>query len=100
MTMLLKKRFLSSPFAFGMTLSHYLSLAGPGVASRTTTTTTSSAKASPTKKRACGSRTRPSGCASPRAPTRSVAAEPGQLESLMEWGLSYESRADSRLDAL
>ena len=64
------------------------------------TTTTSSAKASPTKRRASGSRTRLSGSGSPRAPTRSVAAEPGQLEALMEWGLSYESRADSRLDAL
>ncbi len=31
-TMLLKKRFLSSPFAFGMTLSHYLaSKAGRGL---------------------------------------------------------------------
>ncbi|MCG3017821.1 hypothetical protein KZ288_29245, partial [Escherichia coli] len=26
-----------------------------------------------------------------------VAAEPHQLNALMEWGLSYESRADSRL---
>ena len=30
--MLLKKRFLSSPFAFGMTLSHYLSVRGRAVA--------------------------------------------------------------------
>ena len=28
------------------------------------------------------------------------AAEPGQLEKLAEWGLSYESRPDSRLEAL
>ena len=33
-TMLLKKRFLSSPFAFGMTLSHYLELQGRAGAQR------------------------------------------------------------------
>ena len=32
--MLLKKRFLSSPFAFGKTLSHYLVARRPGVACR------------------------------------------------------------------
>ncbi len=35
-----------------------------------------------------------------RAPTRSVGADPGQLETLANWGLGYESRADSRLDKL
>ena len=70
------------------------------MACRTTTTTTSSAKARPTRKRACGSRTRPSGCASPRAPTRSAPPSPGSWRQLAEWGLSYESRPDSRLDSL
>ena len=64
------------------------------------TTTTSSARARPTRKRACGSRTRPSELRESKGSDPLVAAEPGQLETLMEWGLGYESRADSRLDAL
>ena len=73
---------------------------GPGVACPTTTTTTSSARASPTRRRGCGSRTKPSGSASRRAPTRSARPNPASSRPLMEWGLSYESRPDSRLDAL
>jgi superfamily II DNA/RNA helicase len=63
-------------------------------------TTTSLAKANPTKKRVCGSKTKLRSFASPRAPIRSSLRNRGQLESLMEWGLGYESRADSRLDRL
>ena len=96
-TMLLKKRFLSSPFAFGMTISHYRDArAGRGLG--TTTTTTSSARARPTRKRACGSTMRPSGCGSRKASDPLSAAEPGQLQTLTEWGLSYEGRPDSRLE--
>lgn len=62
---MLSKRFLSSPFAFGMTLSHYLSSrAGRGLSSDYDDVFGGARRM---KKRVCGSRTRQTGCASPRA---------------------------------
>ena len=63
----------------------------------TTTTTTSSARASPTRKRDCGSRTRPTACGSRRARTRSSPPSPGSSSGLIEWGL--ELREPTRLPA-
>ncbi|RYC12678.1 ATP-dependent helicase [Nocardioides zhouii] len=98
-TMLLKKRFLSSPFAFGMTLSHYLSSkAGRGLSDDDYDDVFGEGQADEEEglwDQDEGERLRESKGSDPL-----VAAEPGQLESLMEWGLSYESRADSRLDRL
>ncbi len=96
--MLLKKRFLSSPFAFGMTLSHYLSSkAGRGLSEDDYDDVFGEGQADEEEglwEQDEAERLRESKGSDPL-----VAAEPGQLESLMEWGLSYESRADSRLDA-
>jgi superfamily II DNA or RNA helicase len=98
-TMLLKKRFLSSPFAFGMTLSHYLSSkAGRGLSEDDYDDVFGEGQADEEEglwEQDEAERLRESKGSDPL-----VAAEPGQLESLMEWGLSYESRADSRLDRL
>jgi len=98
-TMLLKKRFLSSPFAFGMTLSHYLSSkAGRGVSEDDYDDVFGEGQADEEEglwEQDEAERLRESKGSDPL-----VAAEPGQLESLMEWGLSYESRVDSRLDRL
>lgn len=98
-TMLLKKRFLSSPFAFGMTLSHYLSSkAGRGLSEDDYDDVFGEGQADEEEglwEQDEAERLRESKGSDPL-----VAADPGQLESLMEWGLGYESRADSRLDRL
>lgn len=98
-TMLLKKRFLSSPFAFGMTLSHYLSSkAGRGLSDDEYDDIFGEGQADEEEglwKQDEAEKLRESKGSDPL-----VAAEPGQLESLTEWGLGYESRADSRLDRL
>ena len=98
-TMLLKKRFLSSPFAFGMTMSHYLaSKAGRGLSEDEYDDIFGEGQADEEEglwEQEEAEKLRESKGSDPL-----VAAEPGQLESLKEWGLGYESRADSRLDRL
>lgn len=98
-TMLLKKRFLSSPFAFGMTLSHYLSSrGGRGLSDDEYDDVFGEGQADEEEglwEQDESERLRESKGSDPL-----VAAEAGQLEALMEWGLGYESRADARLDRL
>ena len=98
-TMLLKKRFLSSPFAFGQTLSHYLaSGAGRGLSDDDYDDIFGEGQSDEEEglwEQDESERLRESKGSDPL-----TAAEPGQLETLMEWGLSYESRMDSRLAAL
>lgn len=98
-TMLLKKRFLSSPFAFGMTLSRYLSSkAGRGLSDDEYDDIFGEGQADEEEglwEQDEAEKLRESKGSDPLS-----AAEPGQLETLMEWGLAYESRADSRLDRL
>lgn len=98
-TMLLKKRFLSSPFAFGQTLSHYLSAkAGRGLADDDYDDVFGEGQSDEEEglwEQDEAERLRESKGSDPL-----VAAEPHQLNALMEWGLSYESREDSRLDEL
>lgn len=98
-TMLLKKRFLSSPFAFGQTLSHYISSkAGRGLADDDYDDVFGEGQSDEEEglwEQDEAERLRESKGSDPL-----VAAEPHQLAALTEWGLSYESRADSRLDEL
>lgn len=97
-TMLLKKRFLSSPFAFGQTLSRYISSrAGRGLADGYDDVfgEGQSDEEEGLWEQDEAERLRESKGSDPL-----VAAKPHQLNALMEWGLSYESRADSRLDEL
>ncbi|MDP9889955.1 DISARM system SNF2-like helicase DrmD [Pseudarthrobacter enclensis] len=98
-TMLLKKRFLSSPFAFGQTLSHYISSkAGRGLADDDYDDVFGEGQSDEEEglwEQDEAERLRESKGSDPL-----VAAEPHQLNALMDWGLSYESRADSRLDEL
>ncbi len=56
-TILLKKRFLSSPFAFGQTLAHYLSVR-PANRLANLTTTTFSAMGKPMRKKVSGPKTK------------------------------------------
>lgn len=98
-TMLLKKRFLSSPFAFGMTLSSYLA----SKASRSLSEDEyddifgegQSDEEEGLWEQGESEKLRESKESDPLS-----AAEPGQLETLANWGLGYESREDSRLDQL
>jgi superfamily II DNA or RNA helicase len=98
-TMLLKKRFLSSPFAFGMTLSHYLSAkAGRGLSDDDYDDIFGEGQADEEEGLAEqdeSERLRESKGSDPLS-----AAEPEQLEQLAGWGLGHESRPDSRLEAL
>lgn len=98
-TMLLKKRFLSSPFAFGQTLSRYISSqAGRGLADDDYDDVFGEGQSDEEEglwEQDEAERLRESKGSDPL-----VAAQPNQLNALMEWGLSYESRADARLDEL
>jgi superfamily II DNA or RNA helicase len=98
-TMLLKKRFLSSPFAFGMTISHYRdSRAGRGLSEDDYDDIFGEGQADEEEglwEQDEAERLRESKSSDPLS-----TAEPGQLEKLAEWGLSYEGRPDSRLESL
>lgn len=98
-TMLLKKRFLSSPFAFGMTLSNYLaSKAGRGLSEDEYDDIFGEGQADEEEglwEQDESEKLRESKESDPLS-----AAEPGQLEALANWALGYESRADSRLGEL
>ena len=84
--MLLKKRFLSSPFAFGMTLSHYLSSkAGRGLSDDDYDDIFGEGQSDEEEGRwehDEAERLRESKVSDPLS-----AAEPGQLDKLAEWGL-------------
>lgn len=97
-TMLLKKRFLSSPFAFGMTLSHYVSSRSSRGLSDDYDDVFGDGQADEEEglwEHDEAEKLRESKTSDPL-----VAADPQQLDNLMQWGLGYESRADSRLDRL
>ena len=98
-TMLLKKRFLSSPFAFGMTISHYLdSRAGRGLTDDDYDDIFGEGQADEEEglwQQDEAERLRESKSSDPLS-----AADPGQLKKLADWGLSYEGRPDSRLEKL
>jgi len=97
--MLFKKRFLSSPFAFGMTVSHYLSSkARRGLTDDDYDDIFGEGQSDEEEglwEHDEAERLRESKQSDPLS-----AAAPGQLEKLAHWGLDYESRPDSRLDAL
>lgn len=98
-TMLLKKRFLSSPFAFGMTISHYRDArAGRGLRDDDYDDIFGEGQADEEEglwEHDEAERLRESRASDPLS-----AAEPGQLQTLADWGLSYEGRPDSRLERL
>ncbi|HEU5149562.1 MAG TPA: DISARM system SNF2-like helicase DrmD [Iamia sp.] len=98
-TMLLKKRFLSSPFAFGQTLANYLAArGGRGLLDDDYDDILGEGQADEEEglwEHDEATRLRESKGSDPL-----VAAEPGELETLIDWGLGYESRPDARLEAL
>lgn len=98
-SMLLKKRFLSSPYAFGTTLSHYVSAkGGGGLLEEDYDDIFGEGQADEEEglwEHDEAQRLRDSKGSDPL-----VAASPEQLQKLIDWGLGFEGRADSRLDAL
>ena len=97
--LLLKKRFLSSPFAFGMTLSHYLgSRAQRGLTDDDYDDIFGEGQ--PDEEEGLWEHNEAERLRESKKSDPLSAAKPGQLEKLASWGLEYESRPDSRLDAL
>lgn len=97
-TMLLKKRFLSSPFAFGMTLTHYLSSrAGRGLSDDYDDIF---GEGQADEEEGLWEQDEAERLRESKGSDPLTAAKPGELEKLAEWGLSYESRPDARLEAL
>jgi superfamily II DNA or RNA helicase len=98
-TMLLKKRFLSSPFAFGTTMRHYLDAkAGRGLVDDGYEDIFGDGQSDEEEglwQQDESEKLRESKASDPLA-----AASRDQLETLVNWGLGYESRADSRLEQL
>lgn len=98
-TMLLKKRFLSSPYAFGQTLAHYLDAkGGRGLTDDDYDDIFGEGQAD--EEEGLWEQDEAEHLRESKTSDPLVAAEPGQLEKLRDWGLSFESRADSKVDAL
>ncbi len=98
-SMLLKKRFLSSPFAFGMTMDRYLSSkAGRGISDDDYDDVFGEGQAD--EEEGLWEQDESEKLRESKGSDPLVAAERAQLEQLADWGLSYESRADARLDRL
>ena len=98
-SMLMKKRFLSSPYAFGQTLSYYLdSKSGRGLTDDDYDDIFGEGQSDEEEglwEQDEAERLRESKFSDPL-----IAAKPGQLEKLRDWGLGFESRADSKGDSL
>lgn len=98
-TMLLKKRFLSSPFAFGVTLSRYISSkAGRGLFDEDYDDIFGEGQSD--EEEGLWEQDEAETLRQSKGSDPLAAAEPGQLETLMDWGLGFESKADSRLECL
>ena len=108
--MLLKKRFMSSPLSFGRTLSAYLETLNNGVSTRNTAASmfddddevlreTVGSEQSDEEE---GLEHHPEYIALQlrKGTNPLVAASSKDLSELVDWGLSYEARPDSRLEAL
>lgn len=98
--MLLKKRFLSSPYAFGLTLSRYLT----SKASRATTFKDDYddvfGEGQSDEEEGLWEQDEAETLRESKRSDPLSAARPGDLESLRDWGLGHESRADSRAERL
>jgi len=98
-TMLLKKRFLSSPYAFGRTLSHYIdSRGGRGLTDDDYDDILGEGQSD--EEEGLSDQDEAEYLRESKTSDPLIAAKPGQLEKLRDWGLSFESRPDSKADAL
>ncbi|MEV6931444.1 DISARM system SNF2-like helicase DrmD [Dactylosporangium sp. NPDC051485] len=98
--MLFKKRFLSSPWAFGMTLSSYLDARATGHAPDDWDYDDILGEGQSDEEEGLWEQDESTALRHSKSSDPLVAAQPGDLQRLAEWGLGYESRPDARLNAL
>lgn len=98
--MLFKKRFLSSPWAFGMTLQSYLAARSVGQAPTDWDYDDILGEGQADEEEGRWEQDEATALRRSKATDPLVAATPDELQRLAEWGLSFESRPDSRLDEL
>ncbi|WP_343446290.1 DISARM system SNF2-like helicase DrmD [Micromonospora schwarzwaldensis] len=98
--MLFKKRFLSSPWAFGMTLQSYLAARSVGQAPTDWDYDDILGEGQADEEEGLWEQDEATALRHSKATDPLVTAAPGELQRLAEWGLSFESRPDSRLDEL
>ncbi|MBT8224277.1 MAG: DEAD/DEAH box helicase [Dactylosporangium sp.] len=98
--MLFKKRFLSSPWAFGMTLDQYLAArtTGSGLGDWDYDDILGEGQAD--EEEGLWEQDEATCLRHSKSSDPLVAAQSGELERLAEWGLGFENRPDARLDAL
>ncbi|MBN1170907.1 MAG: DISARM system SNF2-like helicase DrmD [Micromonosporaceae bacterium] len=98
--MLFKKRFLSSPWAFGMTLDQYLAArtTGSGLGDWDYDDILGEGQAD--EEEGLWEQDEATTLRHSKSSDPLVAAQPGELERLAEWGLGFENRPDARLEAL
>jgi len=98
--MLFKKRFLSSPWAFGMTLSSYLAARSTGRAPTDFDYDDILGEGQSDEEEGLWEQDEATVLRHSKSTDPLVAAQPGELQRLAEWGLGFESRPDSRLGEL
>jgi superfamily II DNA or RNA helicase len=98
--MLFKKRFLSSPWAFGMTLTSYLAARSTGRAPADWDYDDILGDGQSDEEEGLWEQDEATVLRHSKSTDPLVAAQPGELQRLAEWGLGFESRPDSRLGEL
>jgi superfamily II DNA or RNA helicase len=98
--MLFKKRFLSSPWAFGMTLSAYLAARSGGRGPTDLDYDDILGEGQSDEEEGLWEQDEATVLRRSKTTDPLVAARPGELDRLAAWGLGFESRPDSRLDEL
>jgi len=93
--MLFKKRFLSSPWSFGMTLDAYLSARSSGGSTFELDYDDILGEGQNDEEEGLWEQDEATVLRRSKATDPLVAAQAGELERLAEWGLSFESRPDS-----
>jgi superfamily II DNA or RNA helicase len=98
--MLFKKRFLSSPWAFATTLESYLAARATGHGLDDADYDDILGEGQADEEEGLWEQDEATFIRASKASDPLVAAEPGDLERLAEWGRGYEGKPDSRLKAL
>lgn len=98
--MLFKKRFLSSPWAFGMTLSSYLAARSIGRTPTEFDYDDILGEGQSDEEEGLWEQDEAMVLRHSKSTDPLIAAQPGELQRLAEWGLGFESRPDSRLSEL
>ena len=98
--MLFKKRFLSSPWAFGMTLRSYLDTRAAGRGDFTLDYDDILGEGQSDEEEGLWEQDEATALRHSKSTDPLVAARPGELDRLAGWGLGFESRPDARVTEL